>query len=369
MIKSYFQDNKKYFEVFVKVTDSKGKQIARRKRAIPSERQARDAEFRLRKELEEILTGQKSSWLWSEWFNECIKRMRLTLKNSTVENYEGCLTKWLPHDWQVQELSTFTSSQIHELLFSEVKPHVSMPSLKSILKMIRRVFEMAVDEGILARNPCTGIKIDVPPANQKVLTAEEAQILLENARRVNHRFYPIWAFALFSGMRSGEMYALKWPDIDLCAGIISVTKQWTSKDGFGPTKTRESRVVPINDGLRALIVELKRENLNLREFVLPHLREWTGGVQAMVLRDFCRALGITDVKFHDLRATFITNMLSQGVPLVKVMAIVGHRKMSTTDIYLRLAGVNVKGATQALGYALPSEPGENVIMFEIKGKA
>jgi ribulose bisphosphate carboxylase small subunit len=54
-------------------------------------------------------------------------------------------------------------------------------------------------------------------------------------------------------------------------------------------------------------------------------------------------------------------MLAQGVPLVKVMAIVGHKKMETTDIYLRLAGVDVKGATEALGYSVPKPSGENVI--------
>ena len=48
-------------------------------------------------------------------------------------------------------------------------------------------------------------------------------------------------------------------------------------------------------------------------------------------------------------------MLSQGVPLVKVMSIVGHKKMETTDIYLRLAGVDVKGATDALSYSVPLE--------------
>jgi integrase len=87
--------------------------------------------------------------------------------------------------------------------------------------------------------------------------------------------------------------------------------------------------------------------------VLPHLIEWTHGEQAKVLKEFCRAIGITNVKFHDLRATFITNMLSQGVALVKVMSIVGHKKMETTDIYLRLAGVDIRGATEALSYSVP----------------
>ena len=67
--------------------------------------------------------------------------------------------------------------------------------------------------------------------------------------------------------------------------------------------------------------------------VLPHPREWKNGEQAKVTREFCQVIGVTPIDFHDLRATFITNMLAQGVSLAKVMAIVGHRKTATTDRY------------------------------------
>lgn len=57
----------------------------------------------------------------------------------------------------------------------------------------------------------------------------------------------------------------------------------------------------------------------------------------------------TLVGFHDLRATFIT----QGVSLPKVMMVIlGHSRMSTTDVYLRLAGINFHNATDKLGYEL-----------------
>ena len=87
--------------------------------------------------------------------------------------------------------------------------------------------------------------------------------------------------------------------------------------------------------------------------VLPRLNEWTRGNQAQVLRDFCLGIGITQIRFHDLRATFITQMLSKGVSLAHVMAIVGHANHRTTQGYLRLAGLELKGATEALGISLP----------------
>lgn len=363
MIKTYRKNGKKYFEVFVLVRDSTGKQIARRRKGITSERKAKDIEFEIKAELKAI-TKNEVTWTWGLWLEECLKRMKLTRRQSTMINYTGRLNKWIPSTWKDQKLSEFTKAQVHELLFEDLISEMSKQSLKNLLKMISRVFEMAVEEGVISVNPCRGLSVKVPQRQQKVLTAGEAEKLLKAAKETGHRFYPIWAFALMTGMRSGEMYALQWSDIDLEAGIISLSRNWTSKDGFGPTKTGDTRVVPISRDLRRLLKELRLRSKT--ENVLPRLREWTNGEQALVLREFCKSIGITPVKFHDLRATFITNLLAQGVPLVKVMSVVGHRKMSTTDVYLRLAGVDVKDVTESLGYQTPNDAHANNVV-SLKG--
>ncbi len=204
----------------------------------------------------------------------------------------------------------------------------------------------------MERNPCLGIRIRVPEVEQKVLTTAEANILLQEARRHGHSFFEVWALALMTGMRSGELYALKWVDVDFDARIISLTRQWTSKNGFGPTKTRKTRVVPISESLLSFLKEMKLK-AGEAEFVLPRISEWERGEQAQVLQEFCLAIGITPVKFHDLRATFITNLLAQGESLARVMSIVGHAELRTTNGYLRRAGVDVKGGTDRLGYSIP----------------
>jgi len=97
--------------------------------------------------------------------------------------------------------------------------------------------------------------------------------------------------------------------------------------------------------------------------VLPILREWEQGLQAMVTRDFCSVIGIKEIKFHDLRATFITNLLARGESLARVMSIVGHTQLKTTNGYLRKAGVEVKGGTDKLGYGIPSVEEANILQF------
>lgn len=351
MIKSYIKENKKLYEVYVAERDLDKKIIARRKRGIKSEREAKAIEFQFKSELK-FNADQKPTWTWEDWHEEFLRRIKLNFKNSTVVNYDGGLKRWIPDGWKKKYLEQIGSEDIYDVL-QTIGTNLSKISQKNNLKMMKRIFQVAVDDGIISKNPAKGITIKVSQINQKVLTTKEVDIFLGAAKDTGHRFYPIWAFALMTGMRSGEMHALKWSDIDFESGIISITKQWTSKDGITAPKNKENRVVPISKDLHQFLLELKSDGISNDDHVLPQLREWSSGVQAKITRDFCDSLKITSIKFHDLRATFITNMLAQGVPLVKVMAIVGHRKMETTDIYLRLAGVDIKGSTDALSYSIP----------------
>ena len=127
------------------------------------------------------------------------------------------------------------------------------------------------------------------------------------------------------------MYALRWTDIDLDGKMISVSRQWTNKNGFGPTKTQKSRMVPIAEELSKYLKELKLKRVAESEFVLPHLTEWTNGEQAKITAEFCVSIGVTPVKFHDLRATVITNLLARGESLARVMSVVGHTQLKTTN--------------------------------------
>lgn len=102
-------------------------------------------------------------------------------------------------------------------------------------------------------------------------------------------------------------------------------------------------MVPISNALLKFLKELKIKSGNQSEFVLPQMPEWENGEQARITREFGAAIGITPVKFYDLRATFITNLLARGVSLARVMAIVGHSQIKTTNGYLRKAGVDVQG--------------------------
>ena len=366
--------SKKLYEVYVSIK-ARGKRLQRRRRkdfqgnfifSLPT---AKRVEFELKRELVSQKEGQPV-WKWKDWLEECLRRMRFTLKYSTVNNYEKILGKWVPRLWSEEELQSLSKTDVHNLIFEDMFSATPYQK-KNLHKALRRIFEIAVEEGVINKNPAKGIKVTTPAPKQKVLTSEQADKLLEEAKICNHRFYPHWVVALFTGMRNGEIYALRTSDVDLGTGTIHVTKQFTSKDGLHDTKTNLSRVVPIADELKPLLKWLmseggfnetfwkwKNESKQVREFfiwdnlLLPRVREWKQREQSEILRDFCKGSHIPEIKFHDLRATFITNMLSKGVALNVVMSIVGHKRIATTDVYNRLAGVGVKGSTNKLSYGL-----------------
>ena len=85
------------------------------------------------------------------------------------------------------------------------------------------------------------------------------------------------------------------------------------------------------------------------------------GDQSRVIRQFCQGIGITSIRHHDLRATFITQLFAAGASIAEVQSIVGHVDLKTTQRYLRLAGVDVAGVTNKLDFVLPQERINNVV--------
>lgn len=363
-IRTYLENEKKLYEVYVNGFNSRGVRVQRKRNGIETLRKAEMTEFELKRELA-LLKEERVPFHWEEWFHQCVCRMKVELRPSTVTNYETQLKKWIHPLWKNRELQTINRQEIHQTIYEKIGNDLSDNSKRSILKMVRRIFQMAVEEGIIDRNPCTGVSIQVPEVEQKVLTSSEVGVFLREASITQHRFYPVWVIALMTGMRSGELFALRWTDIDFEAKTISVSKQWTSKNGFSSTKTRRSRVVPISEDLLKFLKEWKLKR-GSDEFVLPHLTEWKTGTQAVVTREFCESIGITPIKFHDLRATFITNLLARGESLARVMAIVGHHQLKTTNGYLRRAGVEVQGATERLGYKVPESVSGAAILSFVK---
>lgn len=358
-IRQYKIDGKIYYEAHAKIRVH-GKQINRKKRNLTSIVAAKREESRLMMELLKIQEFPQQE-TWNSWSLKCLEKIRIQFRNSTLVGYQSHFNKWVNPVIGNKPLQEITGSDIHDLIFNQTAG-VGDESRKGILKHIKRVFSMAVDEGVLTRNPAKGIKVKAAEVKKLVLNRVEIDVLLNEANLRCHRFYNHWVLALLTGMRSGELYALQWSDVDIESGFISVNKAWSRKNGMGATKSSMNRVVPISAVLKEFLISIRPHGFSPSDPILDRFPEWTEGKQAQVLKEFCAGLGISTIRFHDLRATFITQLLLQGVPVAKVMTIVGHAQLKTTMVYVRLVGNDVKGVTDELKITLPKPvSSENVI--------
>jgi len=185
------------------------------------------------------------------------------------------------------------------------------------------------------------------------------KFFLKKANEANHQWYPIWLMAYLTGMRNGELFALKWEDLqvqwdtnDASKDLIRVSRSYNKRlREYKTTKSGDWRNIPISRELKVLLRELKVSKAGDNKhgsFVLPRFRDWERGYQARVLKMFLNEIGLPEIKFHALRACFATSLLSEGVASPVVMKICGWKDLKTMEFYIRLAGVSEKGVTECL---------------------
>ena len=261
----------------------------------------------------------------------------------TAENYYLCLNAHTVPVWGEIPVNMILGEDIRRLI-SEKLSGKSPSHQKNILKYIRGAFNYALEKGVINKNPTPLMKFKVGDKIKKVLTIIQVKTLLTQARIIESEWYPIWVTALYTGMRNGELYALTWDKVNLEERKIVVDSAWNNKDGFKCTKSGDDRIVEIAPELLILLKERKLFEIESK-FVLPRIDTWDKGEQARDLRMFLQGLGLPMVRFHDLRATWCTLMLQNGIQPIKVMKMGGWKNIATMEIYIRKAGVDINGIT------------------------
>lgn len=283
------------------------------------------------------------------------------MTGKTVENYLICLRAHTLEAWGGKFVDKITTEEIRNLMKEKVGER-SPSHQKSVLKMIRGVFKYALETGAIQRNPTPEMKFRTGDKIKRVLTEPQVAILLNKAREYGWEWYPHVTMALYTGMRNGELYALTWDKVNLDERKMLVDSSWNKKDGFKSTKTGNDRIVEIAPPLLPLLKELKLKNAD-SVFVLPRISQWDEGYQATALRMFLVGLGLPVVRFHDLRATWATVMLSKGVEPAKVMVMGGWNDIKTMMIYMRKAGIDIRGITDVLNLHNPEKVSARILDF------
>ena len=342
-----FNHQKNWWEAYFSRRHPKTRQPKSLKRiGLKSQAEAKRVERELVVQLEESFK-ETIMLTWPKLAAQFMESKRLSdWSEKTFENCKLCLEAHTFEKWKGRRIDEITPQEIKNLLVEKVGKR-SPSHQQTLLKFIRGSFQFAVDSGFLNRNPTPVMHFRIGEKIKKLLTEEQVRIFLGRAKGVDSDWYYHWAMAVYTGMRNGELYALTWDKVNLENRTILVDTSWNNKDGFKSTKSGDDRMLEIAPNLLVLLKELKLVTFD-STFVLPRSRYWDKGEQARHLRMFLQGIGLPQIRFHDLRATWATIMLSKGIEPIKVMCMGGWKDLKTMQIYIRKAGVNIKGITNNL---------------------
>jgi integrase len=208
------------------------------------------------------------------------------------------------------------------------------------LIIIGGIFRYAMDVyGLLGYNPAAGVhrQPDKPSGDIDVLTPPEVELLALHAG--NARDAALYRVAAFTGLRLGELRALRWGDIDFAKRIVHVRRSYTAK-ALGTPKSGRVRSVPLIDQAAKALDGLSRREHWIDEDDLVFASEAGSFIDESALRRrMSTALdrpGLKPMTFHSLRHTFGT-IAVQAFPLTDVQAMMGHANVQTTMVYVHYA--------------------------------
>ncbi len=215
-------------------------------------------------------------------------------------------------------------------------------------------------------NPAEGVAgPDAGPKKAKTYLWPSEFDTLMRSERVPRRWRRLFALAVYTYARAGEIAALRWQDVDLEHGVVHVHQaidRVRDRKNVKATKSETARRIPVEPALLPLLRAMHREGKgNPRVFVMPSV-----GILSRKLKVYLRRAGVTRedlfesdatrkaITFHDLRATGITWMAARGDDALRIMQRAGHADFETTKIYLREA----ENLAAAFGDVFPVLPGE-----------
>ena len=329
---------------------------------------------KLKKAIEEnvgIDYGRAKNYTVGTWLEVWMENYaRVKLRPSTFKTSQGFLKNHIKPQIGSIPLADLTSlnlQQFYKKLLAEGRVErieaqkqpkgLSAKTVRNIHQIISSALKLAIEQRLIARNPADGCAL--PKAERKemqTLPIEQPTSFLREAK--DSGVFALYYIDLTTGLRRGELLGLKWSDIDLEKGDLRVQRQIGRIDGKiieMPLKTKNAyRTLPLSaDAISVL--KMQKCKVGNSEWVFPSP---TGGpmspdsVLHMLHRVLKRA-GLPKVRFHDLRHTFATMALQNGVDVKTVSSMLGHYSAGfTLDTYAHVTTDAQLKAAQAMGSIL-----------------
>lgn len=301
------------------------------------------------------------------WLFEVV-RVSKDIKPASFERYEGIYRNYIKgSDIENLVLRTLKSLPIQRHYNKLHNDGKSESQISNLNKLLKKFFFYAVDEGYLEKNPCSGKRVVIPGEAKikeqipefKVFSDEELKIFQKSI--IGHQYEALFLFALGTGLRRGELIALREEEVYLKKCLVKIdetarygpvfnadgTKEY--KLNIGTPKNNTARWFPFPKKLLHKLKEYGRLKTEQELKAYPgtykdegffFCNQFGGPVDGRTLyRSYKRVLkaaGLPDRNFHALRHTYATKLLDKDVPLKTIQSLLGHLDLKTTNIYAQV---------------------------------
>jgi integrase len=299
-----------------------------------------------------LATGRKQKFkdYLVRWFEEVQKP---DLRDSSIERYENCIYKHILPALGHVELQKLTAQQIQSFYTSKRKAGYAPESIITLHKVIHKSLDNAVRWRLIPRNVSDDVTLPKHGAEgvAQSLTVQQVRHLLKTVK--GHELEAMIVLLLDTGMRHGEITALRWEDINFEKGTIYIHRTESRlKQGHveGKTKTATSeRVITLSS---SVIAVLQEHRMRQREMQLAAASQWQHldlvfankeGKYLEKLQNrkkfymLLEQAGLPRIRIHDLRHTAITLMMEMGINQKAIQERVGHARIDETWKYTHVS--------------------------------
>lgn len=255
-------------------------------------------------------------------------------------------------------LPYFINTQIKKVTYTDIlefqkkliQTKLSNKSINKILIIVRQIFNTAINEGIILKNPCDKVpKLRVEKHEMKFWTPQEFKKFINSIHDNEEAHKVFFTTAYLTGARCGELLALQWKDVDLRKKIIHINKTLHNikQENFIDTpKTKSShRNIALNSQLFNILISWKEEQKILfKQLKLEHtdnsfvfqFREITPTRNQFTKRiaTVCKRAELEPIRLHDFRHSHVALLIELGEDITVIKERLGHSSITTTiDTY------------------------------------
>lgn len=348
--------------------DEKNKRVQKWRRGFATKKAAEEAmQFELHERRSNTYiekSVETVAQLLERWL-ETVARHKV--KPTTLEDYRATIRKHLIPALGHVPVQALTSAMVQRFYSEKIDAGIGARTVQLCHLRLSQALTLAEREGIMNRNVCA---VTEPPSAKakrgRTWTAEEARRFLASAN--DDTLSPFWLLALATGLRRGELIGVRWQDIDLDRGTLSVKQTVRVLKGaphiqtpkteaaFRTVKLSPEAVTALNDHRKSWLTR----KLAAREWDDGDLVFCTNGGKPLNPNNLYRnydaivaKAGVPRIRIHDLRHTHATLLLAAGTPIRAVSERLGHAKTSITlDTYAHVLPDMQDHAVNAISAAL-----------------